>query len=103
MAELQLQIKNPSQNMGNGDFVLSVPASATVGDVKARLSASYPGSPAPASITIIYAGRVLKQDEARLASFLQQVGLLQGPGRVRAGARRAGGRAVHPRFGTNRQ
>lgn len=49
MADIQLQIKNPSKN---ADFQLSVPASATVGDVKARLQSVYPGAPDPSTLTV---------------------------------------------------
>ena len=48
---IELQIKNPSQNLA-GDFKLRVPQSSSVGDVKAKLEAEYPSKPDKGSITV---------------------------------------------------
>jgi hypothetical protein len=52
MTEIELQIKNPAQNL-DGDFKLRVPQSATVGDVKAQLESEYPSRPERGSITVL--------------------------------------------------
>lgn len=54
MSELELQIKNPSKNAD--DFRVVVPATATVGDVKAKLQAEYPGNPDRSTITVRVGG-----------------------------------------------
>lgn len=50
-ATIEFLVKNPSRPT-QPDFRLAVPSSATVGDVKRRLQATYPGSPDPAAVTV---------------------------------------------------
>ncbi|KAI7846369.1 hypothetical protein COHA_000080 [Chlorella ohadii] len=67
--DLVLSIKNPGRPTAE-DFRLTLRPSATVRELKAALQERYPGNPAPATVTAIYAGRVLKDDNAVLSSFI---------------------------------
>ncbi|PRW44897.1 hypothetical protein C2E21_6177 [Chlorella sorokiniana] len=67
--DLVLSIKNPGRPTAE-DFRLALPPSATVRELKAALQERYPGNPAPTTVTAIYAGRVLKDDNAVLSSFI---------------------------------
>jgi hypothetical protein len=49
--DIEFNVKCPSRP-ALGDFKLLVPTSATVGEVKRRLSQNYPGNPEPATITV---------------------------------------------------
>jgi hypothetical protein len=72
--DLVLSIKNPGRPTAE-DFRLALPPSATVRELKAALQERYPGNPAPTTVTAIYAGRVLKDDNAVLSSFIVPVRL----------------------------
>lgn len=98
--EVDLVIKNPGRSAQ--DFHTSFRRDATVRDVKAKLSEAYEGKPAPASQTVsiiyngwclsccfftyshltantivcvqlIYAGKVLKDEQALLSDILKRV------------------------------
>ena len=51
MSTLHFAIRNPARPAAAAD-VLAVPASASLGDVKAALAAQYEGAPPPASQTV---------------------------------------------------
>ena len=93
--ELSLLVKNPA---GAADAQVKVPASATIGDVKRTLSREYSGNPEPSLQTVqatavslivsicrlrrllserylqvIYAGKVLKDEHAKLSEVAKQV------------------------------
>eukprot|EP01105_Mastigella_eilhardi_P023163 TRINITY_DN579_c0_g1_i1.p1 TRINITY_DN579_c0_g1~~TRINITY_DN579_c0_g1_i1.p1 ORF type:complete len:317 (+),score=72.43 TRINITY_DN579_c0_g1_i1:66-953(+) len=66
---LELVIKNASPAVG--DFRCSLPASGTVGDLKRHLHEAYaPAHPKPECQRLIFAGRLLSDDAATLASTL---------------------------------
>ncbi|KAK9830271.1 hypothetical protein WJX72_010725 [[Myrmecia] bisecta] len=69
--EVEINIKNPARSSAP-EFKVKVPVSATVADLKARLQRDYTGNPHPSLQTIIYAGRVLKEDSVVLRQILTQ-------------------------------
>ncbi|PSC70961.1 SCAN domain-containing 3-like isoform A [Micractinium conductrix] len=69
-AEVEFLVKNPGRP-AQEDIRIRVPASASVRELKAALQAGSPGSPHPTTITAIYAGRVLKDDNAVMSDFVK--------------------------------
>lgn len=61
---LQLQVKNPVDAPGSPPFALSLAATATVRDLKAALTAAYPGAPPVPSQRLIHAGKLLSDPDA---------------------------------------
>lgn len=67
--EADLVIKNPTDGPGTVPFVLSLPVSTTVRRLKNELCNTYPGSPSVETQRLIYAGKLLR-DNQKLSDFL---------------------------------
>lgn len=71
-ATIEFLVKNPSRPT-LPDFRLAVPSAATVGDVKRRLQATYPGSPLPAAVTVSSARLRLASGPGRRVGAVQDL------------------------------
>lgn len=67
---MKLIIKNPSNRFE--DITVDIELSQTISDLKKKLSEEYPSKPSPSLQKIIFAGRILK-DEEKLSALLQNV------------------------------
>lgn len=76
--ELQLLIKNPAKD-ASSDFGLSVAFESTLGHVKQQIQKDYAGSPPPEAQTLIYGGKVLKNDQQLLKDILRRAQDTEGP------------------------
>ncbi|DBA91388.1 TPA: hypothetical protein ACH3X2_003922 [Trebouxia sp. C0005] len=67
---VEFVIKNPARST-TPPFILRARASSTVSDLKKQLQAEYNGKPDPQTQTIIYAGKVLREESLLVKDFLR--------------------------------
>ncbi|KAK9796233.1 hypothetical protein WJX73_000170 [Symbiochloris irregularis] len=72
LVKLVIRNSNPSQPEAKQDFAVAVTSLSTVRQVKQVLERQYAGNPPPEAQTLIYAGRVLKNDQQPMSDVLNK-------------------------------
>lgn len=77
MSNISLNVELPAHSHS---FQVQVPESASIGNIKSEISKSCPGGPKVEGQRLVYAGRLLRDDE-----FIQDIWTVSTPTRLIAG------------------